>query len=94
MFTIKNRDSVRRALDIIGQRGSLLRLDLGPGQSSEPIEDGWLEYFQQNPVEWALIIPGKAATIAEPEVIRSIGKIAVETRAAKAKPQRPKKRSK
>jgi len=94
MFTIKNRDNVRRAIDIIGQRGDLLRLDLVPGQSSEPIEEDWLEYFQQNPVEWAVIIPGKAATIAEPEVIRSIGKIAIETRAAKAKPQRPKKRSK
>ena len=94
MFTIKNQDSVRRTLDIIGLRGALLRLDLGPGQSSEPIEEDWLEYFHQNPVEWALVIPGKAAPQKEPEVIRSIGKIAVETRAARAKPQRPKKRSK
>ena len=94
MFTIKNRDSVRRALDIIGLRGALLRLDLVPGQTSEPIEEDWLEYFQQNPVEWALIIPGNAAPQTTPEVIRSIGKIAIETGAARAKPQRPKKRSK
>lgn len=93
MFTIKNRDSVRHTLDVIGLKGSLLRLDLGPGEASDPIEESWLEYFQQNTVEWAVIIhENKPAS--RPVEIRSIGKIAVESGTAEVRPRRPKKRSK
>lgn len=93
MFTIKNRDSHRHTLDIIGLKGSLLRLDLGPGQASEPIEEIWLGYFQQNPVEWAVIIPEKKPA-SKPVEIHSIGKIELESGTAEVRPRRSKKRSK
>jgi len=94
MFTIKNRDSLRHAMDIIGLKGNLLRLDLGPGQVSAPIEESWLEYFHQNPVEWAVIIPEREKPAAKPVEIHSIGAIQTEPAAAKARPKQRKKRSK
>lgn len=92
MFRIKNKDGVRHDLDVPVSSG-LLHVTLGPGETSSTLPDSLAAYFQQNAVEWALVIPIQEDP--EPEVIHSIGTIEIEPGTAKSnRPKQYKKRSK
>lgn len=91
MFHIKNISSQNLHLEIVHPEKGLLRVVLKPNETSDPIQDTWLEHFQKNSVAGIQIMPDyPVAKNPEPLVINSTGPIEVKKGPAKQNPSKVK----
>jgi len=90
MFKVKNASDSFKSLNII-HNGEILTIGLSANETSEEIADNFIGYFQENAVEWAIVIqPVNISTdveaiAKEPVVIKSIGKPEIERPQVKRK---------